>query len=163
MITTRLTPLCVAVLLAFPVLGCDNSSGPPDLGEITDLLAYYRDGEFIYEDDRCFFRRHGTKDRSEFECGVIGIGLASGVLAADVADLVAAIEGEITRDRSGGDFGWIMVAVPARSERQAILRVFPDDRARWGRSAFREAWRSDFRTVATSPRAVIWQEELRSR
>ncbi len=136
MITTRLTPLCVAVLLAFPVLGCDSSSGPPDLGEITDLLAFYRDGEFIYEDDRCFLRPPGTNERFEFTCSVIGIGLASGVLAADMADLVAAIEGEITRDRSGGDNGWIIVAVPERSERQAILRVFPDERTRYGALSF---------------------------
>ena len=136
MTTTRLTPLCVAVLLAFPVLGCDDSLVPPDLGEITDLLAFYRDGEFIYENDRCFFRPPGTRERFVFECGVIGIGLASGVLAADVADLVAAIEGEITRDRSGGDFGLIWVAVPARSERQAILRVFPDERTRYGALSF---------------------------
>ena len=136
MITTLLTPLCVAVLLAFPMLGCNNSLVPTDIGEIAQLLATYREGEFIYENDRCFLRPPGTDERFEFECGVVGVGLASGVVAADVGDLVLAISGEITRDRSGGDNGWIIVAVPERSEREAIMTVFPDERTRYGALSF---------------------------
>ena len=136
MTTTRLTPLCVAVLLAFPVLSCDNNLVPTDIGEIAHLLATYRDGEFIYEDDHCFLRPPGTDERFEFGCGVVGVGLSSGVVAADVSDLVLAIFGEITRDRSGGDNGWIIVAVPERSERAAIMAVFPDERTRYGALLF---------------------------
>jgi hypothetical protein len=97
--------------------------------------SWYRAGSFTYADQQCFFDPPnpppGTRTRLKFECGVIAVGLASGVRAGDLADLLSTVRGSILRDHSGGTFGSMVIRIPARSERDAVLRVLDDRRVRY--------------------------------
>jgi hypothetical protein len=97
--------------------------------------SWYRSGAFKYADRECFFEPPhpppGTRSRYEFECGVVAVGLASGLRAEHVADVLSTVAGIILRDNSGGPFPSLMIRVPPRTERSAVLRLLDDPRIRY--------------------------------
>jgi hypothetical protein len=97
--------------------------------------SWYRSGAFIYTDRECFFDPPhpppGTRSRYAFECGVVAVGLASGLRAEDVTDLLSTVAGSILRDNSGGAFASLVIRVPPRTERSAVLRLLNDARIRY--------------------------------
>ena len=97
--------------------------------------SWYRSGSFTYADGRCFFGPAdpppGTRTRLEFQCGIIAVGLPSGVRADAIREVVSATRGSILRDHSGGEFGALVIRVPERTEGAALLRILDDDRVRY--------------------------------
>lgn len=127
----RIRPLLLFATATIVVLasGCSDNIIEPELPE---PALQYLNGTYLYDEGQCVFIPPGSSDRYPFVCGEVLVGLNSGVLAEDVQDLIDEISGEILTDRSGGDYGSLLVAVPGRTERAAILTVFQDDRTRYG-------------------------------
>jgi hypothetical protein len=97
--------------------------------------SWYRAGSFVYDNEKCFFHPPNpppaTHTRLEFECGIIAMGLVSGMRANDVADLLPPIRGSILRDHSGGPFPALVIRIPVRTELAAVLHLLDDPRVRY--------------------------------
>lgn len=120
-------------ILASISISCSNdpTGSEPEIPEVLRSVVTFEEGQFLYDSGECRFVPPDESTPHTFECGKIVIGLKSGVGASEMADLLTELSGDVVKDRSGGDFGWLVVAVPMRSEREAILRAFQDERVRY--------------------------------
>lgn len=131
----------IGVLGTLFLMGCSSHSnegrnpadpltGPPVLQERDP--EWYAQGQYLYDaPSECTFVPAASTDSFPFDCSTVLVGLKVGVTAAEVDDLLQRINGSLEADRSGGERGWIVVRVPPRTEREAIIEAFRDERTRY--------------------------------
>jgi hypothetical protein len=117
----------IAVVTAVASCRSPTENVPPDL---VQLFEHYRKGKFIYRDNSCFFVAAATDVEMQYTCGWLLVGPQTGLSSSDIGDLLDEIDAEILRE-VGGQYPRILVAVPPRSERDALLRLLKDARLRY--------------------------------
>ncbi len=130
-------PMLVLLATTILIAACSgsNSSGrtPVEPSQSQQSADYYRDGQFVYDGQGCAFVPADHSTRYSFECGLVLVGLKAGLKPSDVADLTQAVSAEVLPERVvyTPDRPTMVVRVPAKSEREAILRLSADARIRY--------------------------------
>lgn len=99
------------------------------------------DGEFTYEYDeehdwwRCTYVAP-DKIVYPFDCGKLLIGMKSGVKAEELSDLFQTIDATVVRNLLGEPYPPVIVTLPVKSEREALIRAARDSRLRYASLSF---------------------------
>jgi hypothetical protein len=128
-----------SVLGAFALVSCSSDKSPSEPTELPEQkkasIEYWEQTQFVYDDTasfpyQCSCIGPGEGFPTYFECDNVLIGLQQGLGVEDIDDLLDAISGVVTWDRTHWALPWVGVQVPPKTEQPAILTALRDPRTR---------------------------------
>ncbi|MEQ1856979.1 MAG: hypothetical protein ABL963_10930 [Longimicrobiales bacterium] len=125
-------------LVAVALFGCGGRAEvPPDESDAPAVVIEARDpvamaeavqrllrGEYLYEDESCFFVDPDAATRHLFSCGRIAAGPTSEASDAVVESAVALVDGALVRRLGRPPWATLILEVPVGSEREALESLF---------------------------------------